>query len=69
MNDMQMHPDLLQELARQKHQSVMHEAKMSWLLQHISSSRRSWSRQMAHRLGSVLVELGSRLQERQRPIL
>ncbi len=69
MSDMHMHPDLMHKLAEQNHQSVLRDAKLRWLLRHVPSSRRSWSRHMVHRLGSVLVELGSRLQERQRPIL
>lgn len=69
MNQLHIHPDLLARLAKQGHESMLCEAKMRRLLKHAPSSRSRLQKHAARRLGQLLVQLGSRLQEQQRPIL
>ncbi len=69
MYGLHMHPDIVQKLAKQEYQSLLCEAKQRRLIRHLPASRLKWGKQVAHQLGHLLVQLGSRLQEQQRPIL
>jgi hypothetical protein len=45
------------------------ESKQLRLIRQLPASRLKWRKQVVRQLGQVLVQLGSRLQEQQRPIL
>ena len=69
MNELHMHPVVMEHMAKQNYESMLREAEMRQLLKHVPSSRSGLQHRAARRLGHLLVQLGSRLQEKQRPVL
>ena len=69
MNELHMHPVVMEHMMKQNYESRLREAEMRRLLKHIPSSRSGLQHRVARQLGHLLVQLGSRLQEKQRPVL
>jgi len=69
MNELHMHPVVMEHMMKQNHESMLRQAEVRQLLKHVPSSRPSLQHRAARQLGHLLVQLGSRLQEKQRPVL